>query len=393
MNRLVISDVDGVLTDGSINIGEKGELYKSFDVKDGLAINRWIESGNSFAIITSRTSEAVRNRADELGIETVKQGVSDKASALEEVAAEHGVPLDEVAYLGDDDTDVPALERAYVGAVPADASAEARRAAEYVCTRSGGDHAVREFLEHLQSSTKTVLGVIPARYGSTRLPGKPLVDIAGKPMVQWVYERASEASELDQVIVATDDERIVDAVEEIGGKAMMTDPDHPTGTDRVAAVASDLEYDITVNIQGDEPLIDPNVIDATVTALREHEPRMATPISTVTDEKMLDSPHTVKVVVDADDRAVYFSRSRIPSKAGVGDTFKHIGLYAFETDLLLSYVEMSSKLEDGEDLEQLRLVENGHEIQTVEVDYDAKEVNVEEDVSAVEQCVSDSDDV
>jgi 3-deoxy-D-manno-octulosonate cytidylyltransferase len=385
MVHLVVSDADGVLTDGRINIGEEGELYKSFDVKDGLGIVRWMESGGAFAIVTSRTSNAVRHRAEELDIETVRQGVADKVGAVEAIADEHGVSLSEVAYIGDDDSDAPVLHHVGVGAAPADASPAARLAADYVCSRDGGDRAVREFLEHLRGESSEALGVIPARYGSTRFPGKPLADIAGDPMIQHVYERASEASELDRIVVATDDERIVDTVEAVGGTAVMTDPEHRTGTDRVAEVARRFDHDIIVNIQGDEPLIDPDVIDATVTALRANEPQMATPISLISNEEALDSRNTVKVVVAEDGRALYFSRSRIPSGGEIGSAFKHIGLYAFETELLLSYVEMESELEEQEDLEQLRLLENGFGIQTIEVDYDAREVNVEGDIKAVEE--------
>ena len=161
---------------------------------------------------------------------------------------------------------------------------------------------------------------------STRLPGKPLVELAGKPMIQHVYERASDASLLDDLIVATDDERIVKAVEAVGGTAMMTDVDHSTGTDRVAEVAANVGADFTINIQGDEPLIDPDVIDAIVTALRENAPKVATPISPIEDESLLDDENTVKVVTDTDGKALYFSRSKIPSGGETGTTYKHIEL-------------------------------------------------------------------
>ena len=148
-----------------------------------------------------------------------------------------------------------------------------------------------------------------------------------------------------------------------------------------------------MNIQGDEPLIDPDVIDATVAALRRNPPRMATPVSVVEDVDFLDDPNTVKVVTDADRRALYFSRSRIPSQAEAGGALKHIGLYAFETDLLLEYVDMDSELEPQEDLEQLRLLENGYDVQTVRVDYDSKEVNVEDDVAEVESLLEENNDI
>lgn len=384
MIELVVSDVDGVLTDGRLNIGDDGELFKSFDVKDGYGIVDWQREGE-FAVVTSRSSSIVEHRAAELGITDVHQGVSDKCSKLETLAEERGLELASVAYIGDDVSDVAALESAGTGCCPADASREARSAADYVSSRPGGDGAVREVLDYLRGESKTALGVIPARYGSTRLPGKPLVDLAGKPMIQRVYERASEAEELDEVLVATDDERIREVVERVGGRAVMTASDHPTGTDRVAEVAREWGYDLTINVQGDEPLIEPEVIDQVVAALRRHPPRVATPISVVEDESLLDDENTVKVVTDDAGRALYFSRSRIPSAGGVGSTFKHIGLYGFETDLLLEYIDMDSDIEACEDLEQLRLLENGYDIQTVEVEYDAQEINVEDDIAVVEE--------
>lgn len=393
MVRFVICDIDGVLTDGSINIGSNGEMYKSFDVKDGLGIVRWMEAGGEFAIVTSRVSDAVQHRATELGIKTIRQGVTDKLAVIEELATEQDIPLREVAYVGDDNSDVPAIERVGVGAAPADASMAARRAADYVCSKVGGDRAVREFLKYLDERSLATLGVIPARYGSTRFPGKPLADIGGKPMIQHVYERTADTTELDDVIVATDDERITEAIKSIDGNVVMTDSDHPTGTDRVAAVVRETGYDITVNIQGDEPLIEPDVIDATVTALRRNPPRMATPVSVVRNDDLLDDPNTVKVVTDADGRAIYFSRSRIPSQGETGSVLKHIGLYAFKTDLLLNYVDLDSTLESQEDLEQLRLLENGYDIQTIRVDYDSKEVNTKADISAIETILEERNDV
>ncbi|APE95328.1 3-deoxy-manno-octulosonate cytidylyltransferase (CMP-KDO synthetase) [Halodesulfurarchaeum formicicum] len=268
---------------------------------------------------------------------------------------------------------------------PADAAQKVKNECSYVSQYNGGDGAVRDILNHLETASQIALGVIPARYGSTRLPGKPLVEIAGKPMIQHVYERASRANLLDDLIVATDDERIVEAVEAVGGTAMMTEADHPTGTDRVAEVAANVGADFTINIQGDEPLINPDLIDAIVTALRENSPKVATPISPIEDESLLNDENTVKVVTDADGRALYFSRSKIPSGGETGTTYKHIGLYGFETELLLKYINMESELESVEDLEQLRLLENGYEIQTVETDYNSKEVNVESDIMRVEK--------
>ena len=386
MTQLVFSDVDGVLTDSKINVGQNGEVFKSFDVKDGYGIVQWRKKdGHEFAIITSRESKAVDHRAAELGVEEVYQGVTNKKEKVEAIASRLGFDLEDTVYIGDDITDLEAMKAVGTGCCPANAALEVKSECSYVSQYSGGEGAVRDILKHIETATQTVLGVIPARYGSTRLPGKPLVEIAGKPMIQHVYGRASNATSLDDLIVATDDERIVEAVEDVGGTVMMTEPDHPTGTDRVAEVAEKVGADYTINIQGDEPLIDPDVIDGIVNALRDNPPKVATPISPIENEELLDDENTVKVVVDAKERALYFSRSKIPSGGDTGATYKHIGLYGFETELLLDYIEMESTLESSEDLEQLRLLENGYEIQTVETDYDSKEVNMESDIPIVEK--------
>jgi 3-deoxy-manno-octulosonate cytidylyltransferase (CMP-KDO synthetase) len=237
-----------------------------------------------------------------------------------------------------------------------------------------------------------VVVVIPARYGSTRLPGKPLVMLAGKTMIQRVYERAKLGERANRVIVATDDERIVKAVEAFGGEARMTRTEHRTGTERVAEVAAREEGDVFVNVQGDEPLLDPKAIDVAVNSLLE-EPRasistLATLIKTPGD---IMDPNVVKVVLDFDENAIYFSRAPIP---WVRDTtskivvrhLKHLGLYVFQRDALLEYPTLpQGELERIEQLEQLRWMENGWRIRVAEVEHDAVSVDVPEDVARVEK--------
>jgi 3-deoxy-manno-octulosonate cytidylyltransferase (CMP-KDO synthetase) len=237
-----------------------------------------------------------------------------------------------------------------------------------------------------------VVIVIPARFGSTRLPGKPLVSLAGKPMIQRVYERAKLASQADRVIVATDDERIVKAVESFGGAACMTRPEHRTGTARVAEVAAHEKGDVFVNVQGDEPLLDPVAVDAAINALLE-EPAaaiatVATPIKTPAD---IMDPNVVKTVLDFDNNGMYFSRAPIPwvrdtaSKIQVRH-LKHLGLYVFQRDALLEYPTLpQGELERIEQLEQLRWLENGWKIRVAEVEHDAVSVDVPEDVARVEK--------
>lgn len=240
-----------------------------------------------------------------------------------------------------------------------------------------------------------VVVVIPARYGSTRLPGKPLVPLAGKPMIQRVYERAQQAKRASQVIVATDDERIVKAVEEFGGVARMTRTDHRTGTERVAEVAAHVTGDVFVNVQGDEPLLDPVAVDTAIEALLE-EPAaviatVATPIKTPAD---IMDPNVVKTVLDFENNGIYFSRAPIP---WVRDTatkiqvrhLKHLGLYVFQRDTLLEYPTLpQGELEKIEQLEQLRWLENGWKIRVAEVEHDAVSVDVPEDVARVEKLLA-----
>lgn len=239
-------------------------------------------------------------------------------------------------------------------------------------------------------ASKVVI-VIPARYGSTRLPGKPLVSLAGKPMIQRVYEQAKKAKTAGRVIVATDDERIVKAVEGFGGEARMTRTDHRTGTERIAEVAAHTEGVVYVNVQGDEPLLDPVAVDTAVNSLLE-EPAAA--IATVavlirTPADIMD-PNVVKTVLDFEDHAIYFSRAPIP---WVRDSahktharhLKHLGLYVFQREALLEYPTLpQGELERLEQLEQLRWMENGWKIRVAEVEHDAVSVDVPEDVARVE---------
>ena len=215
-----------------------------------------------------------------------------------------------------------------------------------------------------------VLCVIPARYASTRLPGKPLKDIAGKPMVCRVYERAAKAKNVAKTIVATDDERILAAVQKNGGEAMMTRKDHATGTDRLAEVAASFpDVDLIVNVQGDEPLIEPSLIDALIAAFADDsELNMATVKTQITDEAEANNPNNVKVVTDKNGYALYFSRSLMPYPRHTGcPVYKHIGIYAYKRDFLLKYAKMEpTPLETAESLEQRRALENGYRIKVVE---------------------------
>jgi 3-deoxy-manno-octulosonate cytidylyltransferase (CMP-KDO synthetase) len=239
-----------------------------------------------------------------------------------------------------------------------------------------------------------IAGIIPARYGSTRLEGKPLKDICGKPMIQYVYQAARQAQLLERVIVATDDERIVQAVHAFGGEAQMTAASHSTGTDRIAEVAQNIDADILVNIQGDEPLLDARMIDEAIRPLLDDPTlKAATLCRPITSEEDLHSPHVVKAVFDLNGNALYFSRSMIPypRQAGGHRAYEHIGIYVYRKDFLMHYVTLpQTPLEKSESLEQLRILENGVRLKVVVTrhEYNGLSVDTSEDLERVRAIIA-----
>lgn len=241
----------------------------------------------------------------------------------------------------------------------------------------------------LHSDVPRTLGVIPARYASSRFPGKALATLAGKPMIQHVWERASMAQYLGGLLVATDDERIASVVRGFGGKVRMTRSDHPTGTDRLAEVASSEAAQLYVNIQGDEPLIDPGAIDAAIlSVVGDEHVAMGTLKKRLTDPSDLTNSNVVKVVTNLLGDAIYFSRSPIPfdrdQAGGLDPYYKHIGLYVYRREFLAQYPILSvGPLEQIERLEQLRALENGYRIRVVATDYESIGVDTPDDLDRV----------
>lgn len=240
------------------------------------------------------------------------------------------------------------------------------------------------------------IGVIPARWGATRFEGKILANLLGKPVIQHVWENARKARTLDDLIVACDDERIMKAVESFGGKAIYTSPNQPSGTDRLAEVVNPLDVDIAVNIQGDEPLVKPIMIDNLVISLKDEKTaQMATMIKKIDDESELTNSNVVKVVIDKNGYALYFSRYSIPyNRTGESDEkkrptyYKHIGLYAFTKDFLFTFRNLpKSSLENAEKLEQLRVLEYGYKIKTVETKFDTVGIDRPEDLKRAEEAL------
>lgn len=254
-----------------------------------------------------------------------------------------------------------------------------------------------------------IIAIIPARYASTRFPGKPLASINGKPLIQHVWERVSKSKSLKRIIVATDDERIFKKVKEFGGEGWMTLSNHATGTDRISEVAKNIDADIIVNVQGDEPLIEPDVIDEAVKPLMNiSEILMATLKTRITNNEEFKDPNVVKVVTDINGFALYFSRFPIPyvrdsSQWSVVSGqeknkfapcplplapifYKHIGIYVYKKDFLLKFAQMKpTLLEEAEKLEQLRALENGYKIKVVETDYNSIGVDTPEDLEKVKK--------
>lgn len=236
---------------------------------------------------------------------------------------------------------------------------------------------------------QNIVAIIPARYGSTRLPGKPLIDLAGKPMIEHVYERTKKAKLVERVIVATDDERVVRAVQAFHGEVVMTPPDVRSGSDRVAIVVRDLaSASLVVNVQGDEPMIEPAMIDEAVQPLVDDQTIIVgTLVKRIDATEELSNPNIVKAVLDKNGFALYFSRAAVPFASdgrAVEASYKHIGLYAFRRDFLLKFASLpETPLEGIEKLEQLRILEHGYRIKATVTLYDSIPVDTLEDVERV----------
>lgn len=238
------------------------------------------------------------------------------------------------------------------------------------------------------------LGVIPSRYASTRLEGKPLKDICGHTMIEWVYKR-TKLSNLDEVVVATDDERIYKEVERFGGKAILTSKEHENGTSRIAEVCTKYEdYDVIVNVQGDEPLIEPEMINSIINSFKEDDTiSMSTLKYKIDTMEEMENPNYVKVITDKKGYALYFSRSVIPypRKLDIQNYYKHVGIYGYKRDFVVEYAKMEpTPLELSESLEQLRALENGYRIKVMETPYKIIGVDTQEELEKVREYIKEN---
>jgi len=238
-----------------------------------------------------------------------------------------------------------------------------------------------------------IIGIIPARYASTRFPGKPLIDISGKSMIRRVYEQAEQASSLNHIVVATDDERIFEHVLAFGGEAMMTSSAHQSGTDRCAEVVSNkVGFDIAINIQGDEPYIDPKQIDLLAGCFEEVNTQIATLVKAIKSKEELFNNNSPKVILNTNKEAIYFSRATLPFQRGVVPEdwllhhkyYKHIGIYGYRCGVLKELTSLPvSSLERAESLEQLRWLENGYRIKTAETHFETVAIDEPSDLDKV----------
>jgi 3-deoxy-manno-octulosonate cytidylyltransferase (CMP-KDO synthetase) len=394
--KLLILDVDGVLTDGGIYFGRGNQILRRFHVQDGQGIKSLQEKGIEVAIITGHHSEAVAQRSQQLDIKHVYQEVSDKNDVLEKLIQKLNIHMEEVAYLGDDLADLPVLKQVGFPIAVKNAVAEVKDIALYITKKTGGDGAVREVcdlvLKARNDDVLKAIGLIPVRYGSTRFPGKPLAEINGWPMVYHVYQQAQHARLLDEVIVATDDRRIVNVCEELGCKVSLTSHQHCSGTDRVAEIAEGIDADIIVNIQGDEPLIPTDLIDNVIQEFsRRPQADIVTARTEISHQDDIFNPNIVKVISSSEGKAIYFSRSVIPYSRGKDHStkyYQHLGIYGYRRDALLHYTNLPrSPLEKAESLEQLRALENGFIIYVVDTDYKSIGVDTPSDIALVEKAI------
>ena len=240
---------------------------------------------------------------------------------------------------------------------------------------------------------KNIIAVIPARYESSRFPGKPLAMINNKPMIQWVYEKVKKVDEIKDVYVATDDDRIVNAVMNFGGKVIMTSKNHKSGSDRLNEAINKIadDIDIVLNIQGDEPMIKIEMIKTLISAFNDESVYMATLKKKLYSENDINNPNIAKVITDIYDNAIYFSRSTIPfNRDNIGSIgyFKHIGVYGYTKEFLVKFASLDQgNLEVIEQLEQLRAIENGYKIRVIETEHDSIGVDLPEHISKVENLI------
>ena len=369
--KLVALDIDGVLTDGKLHYGPTGEEVKVFHVKDGAAIKELMKAGIEVCWITARGSKSVEKRAQELSVKRLHMRVVDKLEVLSSIVEEMKITFSEVCYAGDHLMDLPCMEKVGLAYAPNDAIARVKEIAHIAAKAKGGEGIVDEIADTLLRNQKQDARfhiIIPARYGSTRLEGKPLIKLGEKPMVQWVYEKA-KATGCQRIVIATENEGIRRTCEAFGAEVIMTSPTLASGTDRAAAVAEALQFcdsDIVVNLQGDEPLMPKEAIEKVAQNLAKNRQADISTLCTTLESEDLNNSNVVKVVCDSTSHALYFSRSPIPfdrdnnEELQLSTARRHLGIYGYRVGSLKRLANSPQHpLERLEALEQLRALAGG----------------------------------
>jgi len=387
--KLLALDVDGVLTDGSLLYTESGEIQKSFGAQDGMGIMQLRKRGFPVALITLDISKTAEFRARRLGVEEVCIKCDNKIKALEDICRKYNIGLENVAYMGDDLADVPVLEVVGLPVAVGNAIAPVKKIARIITPETGGRGAVRRICDLIINTLDSKFrfaAIIPARYESARLPGKVLEELGGLPMLVRTYRQALLAG-LDETVIATDDERISEVCRAFDCKYISTSSRPNCGSERCAEACSGLEADFIVNIQADEPFINPeDISELADTFASDPWLEMASLMRKTADISELVNPNNIKVVCDEQNRAMYFSRSPIPFSGDIAARYIHIGAYAYRRDVLLRYLEMPiSPLEKAEKLEQLRALQHGISIKMLETQHKPISINTLQDLEKVRE--------
>ncbi|GLK68987.1 hypothetical protein GCM10008179_26250 [Hansschlegelia plantiphila] len=394
--KALVMDFDGVFTDDRVLVDQDGREAVFASRSDGMGLDRLRDLTAIRTLILSKESNPVVSaRARKLRIE-VRQGVLNKLPELDRWLEENGLAREDAVYIGNDVNDLDCLRAVGFPVAPSDARPEALAAARQVTSAPGGRGALRELCEALIEAVSTTAAarsairpvvLIPARLGASRLPNKPLADIAGEPMITHVWRRASEAG-VGPVIVATDSAEVAEAVARVGGRAELTRADHASGSDRIsealAAVDPDCDFNVVLNVQGDLPTIDPEAIRRSLTPLDDPEVEIATLVAEIRREEEKTAPSVVKMIGSEIDpgrfRCLYFTRAAAPW--GPGPLHHHIGLYAYRRAALERFVALPpSPLERREKLEQLRAIEAGMRVDAVAVEVVPLGVDTPEDLA------------
>ena len=379
--KLICFDFDGVFTDGTINFDNLGKVFKSYNVKDGKAISLLRKKYEIGVISSFKSNSSTLSILDHLNIKRRSLGCKDKLGQLESWCEELNITHSNVAFMGDDLNDVQVMKKVGLSVCPNDAVQECKNVCDIILKSFGGKGAIRELCDILLEKENKILCCIPARYKSTRLPGKPLLKIDGKTIINHVYEKAMK-TQVDKVVVLTDDQRIYDEVVSFGGECFIVVEECLNGSERIAKYLNKIdhsEYDVILNLQGDEPFINVHDVDKTIENYYE---KTRVDKKTVCSTMCFKTHHKEeilsksrgKAITDLENNIIYCSRNVIPSnkKEHVVDGHLyniHVGVFVFRKEYLLeNYIKGNTPFQLVEDIEWLKIIEQGYKINTIFVE-------------------------